>query len=210
MKHGFRILLLLLLTASGLHAQDVYTSSGRPQRRNAASRDARKGFDPDKLVYGGGLSLGFGTVTNLGISPIVGYRITDRAVAGIGLGYQYFRYKNAYQNPQTGSYENYNQHVFTPSVFGRYLLFDNFFVQAEYEYNFISYNRLAYDPNGSGNVVNLTERVRVPALPAGIGYRQPVTDRSSFLIMALYDVLQNELSPYGKQVFFRFGFNVGF
>lgn len=209
MKKGFLTLLLALL-AAGLHAQDVYTSSGRPQRRNASSRTTKKGFDPDRLVFGGGLALGFGSVTNLGISPIVGYRITDRAVAGIGLGYQYFRIKDAYQNPQTGTYENYNQHVFTPSVWGRYLVFDNFFVQAEYEHNFISYNRLAFDPAGTGNVVNLTERISVPALLAGVGYRQPLSDRTSFLIMALYDVIQDEFSPYGKQIIFRFGVNVGF
>jgi hypothetical protein len=203
-------ILVLLLSTWALHAQDVYTSSGRPQRRAASSRDEKKGFDPDRLVFGGGLSATFGDVTNVGISPVIGYRITDKFSAGIGIGYQYTRYKNFLVNPSTYQYENLKINIFTPSVWARYLVFDNFFVHGEYEQNFVSYNDYRNSTSTPGAVEGYTAHLSVPAAPVGVGYRQPITDRSSLLMMALYDVLQNDYSPYGKQVFFRFGFNVGF
>ena len=46
----------------------------------------------DRLFFGGGFGLTVGSVTHVDISPMVGYRITDRFSAGIGLSYQYYKY----------------------------------------------------------------------------------------------------------------------
>ncbi len=208
-------LLVVILICIGFSAssQEVYTSSGKPA--NARKRQQEeKGFDASKLIFGGGLALGFGTVTNLGISPVVGYRITDNFAAGISLGYQYNRIKNFWsiQDPVTGAYKNihYKASILSGGVWTRYVVWQNIFAHAEYEHNLLTYNEPAYDQNGSGNIVEKKTKLDAPALLLGGGFRQPMTENSSFVISALYDVLQHEYSPYGNQLFFRFGFNVGF
>ena len=208
----FRLSLLLLIlfsTAATTFAQRVYTSSGKPAKAQKNNSAESKGFDPDRLVFGGGLSAGFGTYTNIGISPIVGYRITDHFMAGVGLGYQYFRVRNGLVNPQ-GGYQDSKLNVFTPSVWARYAFLENFFAQAEYEYNAITYNDLAFDPNGSGNVITVNRKVSVPAVLVGGGLRQRITDRSSLLLTVLFNVYKSDIQIYPNGPIFRVGFNVGY
>lgn len=98
--------LMLCLGISFANAQEVYTSSGR----NVHAKKEKKvtGFDPSRLIIGGGIIASFGTgYTDAGISPIVGYAITDHFAAGIGIGYEYFSIQNAYYNQYTGVYDNY-------------------------------------------------------------------------------------------------------
>ncbi len=212
MRFRLSLLLLLLLAAtSNTFAQRVYTSSGKPVKaqKKTGAKGESTGFDPDKLVFGGGLSASFGTYTNVGISPIIGYRLTDNLMAGIGLGYQYLRIRDGLRSP-LGGYQDYKVHLFTPSVWGRFAFLENFFAQAEYEHNFISYNELAFDPGGSGNVVTVDRNVSVPAVLVGGGLRQRITDRSSLLLTVLYNVYKSDFQIYPNGPIFRVGFNVGY
>ena len=78
----------MVLVGYTASAQEVYTSSGRPA--NAKKKEEKqKGFDISRLVVGGGIGLGFGDITSISVSPMVGYRITDNFSAGVGFGYQY-------------------------------------------------------------------------------------------------------------------------
>ena len=44
-----------------------------------------------RLNFGGGVSgLSFGNPTSIGISPMVGYSLTNTSIVGVGLTYQYF------------------------------------------------------------------------------------------------------------------------
>jgi len=204
MKRIASLLALCILLVSVSNAQQTYNSSGG--RSNAQKKKKeQKGFDPQKLIFGGGLSLGLGTVTTLGVSPIIGYRITDRVSAGIGMGYQYMRIKDYY-----ASGYDYKASILYPSAWARCLVFRNFFVQAEFEHDFQTFNNYEFDPGGSGAVVTVKEKYDNNALLLGAGLRQPVTQNSSFVIMGLYDVIQDPNSPYLGQIDFRFGFNVGF
>ncbi len=209
----FRLSLLLFLfgTTSAALAQRVYTSSGKPAKaqKNRSGAGESKGFDPDRLVFGGGLSAGFGTYTNIGISPIVGYRFTDNLMAGIGLGYQYVRVRGVLANP-LGGYQDSKLHVFTPSVWARYAFLENFFAQAEYEYNAITYNDLAFDPNNSNNIITVNKHLNVPAVLVGGGIRQRITDRSSILLTVLFNVYKSDIQIYPNGPIFRVGFNVGY
>src|SRR6185437_14051202 len=84
--------LMVSLCISMASAQDVYTSSGRPQ--HAKKEQQQKGFDRDRLIFGAGAVVGFGNgYADLGVSPFVGYRFTDHLSAGVGLGYQYLKYQ---------------------------------------------------------------------------------------------------------------------
>jgi hypothetical protein len=49
----------------------------------------------DKLYFGGGLGFsGNSSWVTFSISPIVGYKITERLSAGVGISYQYTNYKD--------------------------------------------------------------------------------------------------------------------
>ncbi|RYD52961.1 MAG: hypothetical protein EOP52_02090 [Sphingobacteriales bacterium] len=216
MKYAKFVLFCVLLLPTLLRAQDVYTSSGKPIGQKRANPPEKMGFNPDRMVYGGGLSLGLGggggySAFQIGISPFAGYRITDRFLAGVGLGYQYQSVKNAFQNPSTGQLYPARYHFITPSIWARYGIFESIFLQGELEYNLLNYNELAFD--ASGNVVNQRKNVSGPALLLGGGFRQPISERASFMISVLYNVLHNSgYNPYqySNNLVFRTGIIIGY
>jgi len=219
------ILLALVGIASwgSAAAQETYNSSGGAAKyRN----QEKKGFDVNKLIFGGGLGFGMGNGSiSFGISPVVGYRITDNFSAGVSLGYQYFRVKDYIPvlNHRTAQYDmyNFNSSMFSAGVWGRYLIWENLFAHVEFENNYSTYKDYFSDQNGV-----YTERINqyVPCLLLGGGFRQPISDNASFVVMALYDVLQNipgntrvdqqgnkySISPYARRLDFRIGLNIGF
>ena len=208
------LILMMVLVGYTASAQEVYTSSGRPA--NAKKKEEKqKGFDISRLVVGGGIGLGFGDITSISVSPMVGYRITDEFSAGVGFGYQYLRVKNFFEvedfnTPGIYHYFDYKATITSASVWARYLVLQNLFAQAEYEHNFMSYTEPRFSPTGSGEVVNTKVKYNAPSLLLGVGFRQPITENSSLYIMGMYDVLQDKYSPYYGRIFPRIGFNIGF
>lgn len=217
------ILLCLLCLSLGVSAiaQETYTSSGRPV--NAKRKEKKQqGFDRDRLIFGGGMGLGFSNVsTNLAVSPILGYAITEKWSAGLGLGFQYFSVRDYWMviDGVTGDfqYKPLRSTLFSGSVWTRYLVFDNIFAHAEIEYNHMAYKSYRTG-NSSEPIVTIKNNLSAPSLLLGAGIRQPVSDRASLILMALYDVLSrpndpdnpNRLNPYGNRIFFRGGFTIGF
>ena len=90
------------------------------------------------------------------------------------------------------------------------MIFTNLFVHAEYEHNFMSFTDYRFDLNGNGTIESYKLKYNSPALLLGLGYRQPVSDNASFVILALYDVIQDKYSPYYRRIDLRIGLNVGF
>jgi hypothetical protein len=222
-----RILLaaLLCISFAGVQAQETYNSSGKPGKASYKQNQNKKGFDVNRLVFGGGLGLTFGTITNIYVAPSIGYRFTDNFAAGITLGYNYYREKNAFEVPNLhhGGTKavNITQSIYSGSVWGRYIIIPNLFVQAEFEMNnwdFYTRPTNGYQYDKDGWAIIPKDRITVPSLLLGAGFRQPVGDYSSFFIMAMYDVIQdatkdangNKQSPYANRVDFRIGFNIGF
>lgn len=214
MKKIFLSLLCCLIGFAAM-AQEVYSSSGRPVTENERNgkREREKGFDPSRMIYGGGFVFGIGGgVTNLGLSPIIGYAITDKFSAGIGIGYQYYKAKNVpvvdASNSPVG-YFDLKTSIYTGNVWARYLIFQNVFVHLQPEVNSLEkFGDVTYDPSGAFQVAK--ERIMVPSLLVGLGLRQPVSDRVSLLATALYDVLQEPNSPYRNTIDLRIGVAVGF
>lgn len=206
---------MLCLAAAGFNtmAQEVYSSSGRPvnEKNKFADEEEPRGFDPSKLIFGGGFVFGIGGgVTNLGLMPVVGYRFTDKFAAGIGLGYQYYKVKDAFAEVDAQGNVirtiDYKTSIYKGSIWARYVIFRNLFIHLEPEMN--SLEKPPYlDAN---NNLQLHDRILVPSLLAGAGLRQPISDRVSFVAMILYDVLQEPYSPYLNTIDVRIGINVGF
>lgn len=179
MKNAFYIICISLLSITSSVAQE---SDG--------------GFDKEKLFFGGGLSLQFGTITFIDIQPMVGYRVSDKLAVGVGLIYQYVkddRYQQAY---------GYSSEYYTlgGKIFGRYFIFDNFFAHAEYQL----LNVEDYD-----FTFNSTRRTNIDIFFVGGGFRQPLGPRSSFFAAILWDVIEDGRSPY-QNPYFQIGFSAGF
>lgn len=152
----------------------------------------------DRIFVGGGVTLSFGTVTALGASPIVGFRITDKLSAGVGFDYVYLKDKRF--SPA------YETSIYGGNVFGRYTIWRTLFTQAEY--GFTSWEAFIYDASINTYVVR---RINVPSLLLGGGLAQPIGRNSAFVIMALYDVLHNPPYSYNPSpLTFKAGVNIGF
>lgn len=202
MKHIVSVL-LLCLGISSVSAQEVYTSSGH----NVRAHKEKKGYDPSRLIIGGGFIAGFATgYTDAGLSPIVGYRFTKNLSAGVGLGYEYFSEK--YSDYSNDLY-SYKSNIIYPSVWGRYMIFRNFFAEADFEYDIVNQNSSIFDGTST---IKETSTDGLPAVLLGVGIRQPIAGRVSIVAEVLYDVIQSNeyINPYYGEPIFRIGVCAGF
>ena len=206
-------LILILLLFTGIFtssAQEVYSSSGKTGYYKKMKK--QKGYDPSKLVIGGGLNAGFSSgEVSVGISPFIGYRFADNFLAGVGLGYQYYKY--LFFSDQ--NYNNYyaTENIVYPSVWARYFVWKNIFADATLEYDFISQVVPIDDNPGSANygiLMPTKSTFAVPCLLMGVGYKWSLGGRVSFFLEGMYDVLQQPNSPYVGQFIPRAGVSAGF
>ncbi len=103
------------------------TTFGQDTRKKKSQNDLA-----DKLWYGGGFGLGLSSGTfALELSPMVGYRLTDRLSTGVRIPLEY-TYAKLTANDGLGL--NYNNLDWGLGVFSRYKLFWNIFAHAEYNY----------------------------------------------------------------------------
>lgn len=182
--------LLLLLVA---------TSSFAQSRKGDSYDNSLKGTPlKERIVVGGGLGLSFGSQQDfLSISPLIGYRVTERMLAGTGITYRYTKYK--YYSPAL----TLNDYGFNP--FLRYTVFNGIFLQTEYEY-------LNYEfPVTNDESIRQTYN----SFLAGGGFFQPIGDKATFYVLALYnfsyqDVQPGQYTPYSSPLILRGGITVGF
>ncbi|MBS1783743.1 MAG: hypothetical protein JSS78_11810 [Bacteroidetes bacterium] len=211
------VFILAMYSAS---AQEVYTSSGKApgvKRKELERKNKKKEIhkvDASRLVVGG--TIGFGMADNViafNVAPMIGYRITDKLAAGFGFGYQYFRQKDALYLQDLnghGSYFDFKANMISGSVWVRYLILQKLFAHAEYEHNFFTFDDYRYDQQGTGTIETFKQRLNVPCLLLGVGYRQPIAENASLYLMGFYDVLQRDFSPYRGGIQPRIGFTIGF
>jgi hypothetical protein len=158
---------------------------------NSAFAQQNKEPVQNRFVFGGGLGLQFGTITLIDISPMVGYKITENFIAGLGFTYQYYR--------DTRWVPVYETNIYGGSVFARYYVFRDFFAHAEYQ--LLNYE-VYHWPSGD------KERVTVPAYLIGGGYRQWLGPNVSVNILILFNLNETIDSPYTNPIF-RVGIGVG-
>ena len=156
--------------------------------------EPKRGFDKEKLFFGGNFGLSFGSYTLINVSPQAGYRFNKHVAAGAGINFIYTSSK------YFGFRENYG--VAGLNIFGRFYPIEQIFIQAQPEMNY-TWGKQKYD---GGNEVKLDGKF-VPSLLAGAGVAIPMGRNGAFLIMVQYDVIQNSRSPYGNNPFFSVGFN---
>jgi hypothetical protein len=149
----------------------------------------------DRIYVGGGFGLNGGSDTwgnkyfTFSLSPVIGYMITPNFSAGSGISYTYLGYSSPV---------NVTIHQYGISPFVRYNI-KQFFGQLEY--NVIS----------TPLYIDQSNRKTYDRLLAGIGISQPVGDRTSLNLVAMYDLIYSNdrtqspfASPWVFRVFFTF------
>ena len=161
----------------------------------------------DRLFFGGNFGLQLGTVTNIEVSPIIGYKITPRLSGGLGIRYEF--YKDSRNIP---GYIPFETNILGGNLFSRYILIQNIeeviglglnasiLVQAEYE--LLSLERQYFE------VPSTLDEGRFPlhSVLLGGGLYQPVGRRSGLVLMVLWNLNQTASSPYSNPII-RLGFN---
>jgi hypothetical protein len=178
-----KLLLYIVLFLSFAGSLSSFAQDSSMIRKHPPKKDFM-----DKVFVGGNLGLQFGTITFADISPLVGYRFTDKISAGVGATYQYYHYKDRYYDFETN--------VYGGRVFGRYNFTDYLFGHVEYEY----LNLEAFDFN--------RRRVDVGSLLAGGGYYQQISDNAGVVAMMLFNFTESAYTPYSNPIF-RIGIMVG-
>lgn len=183
---------VLLLSLAMIIAAQAQDSTAYVQEEPAKKAIPLK----DRIWFGGGIGLSFGTVTAVQLDPLVGiYLDRPRKVsAGLGPSYTYYQ-DNRYAPPFKLS--SYGYRVFT-----RYRVIEQAFLHAEF---------LHLNTEPFYNWDNNLGRIWVPHLLVGAGYVQPISPRSSFYIQVLFEVLQDPNSIYyATGPIFSGGVGIGF
>lgn len=185
-----RKVLSLFLAAFVIHAAHAQDSTAYVRESPAEKPIPFK----DRLWFGGGIGLSFGTVTAVQLNPLVGVQLDRAQKLSVGLGPSYAYYRD---NRYTPAYElsNYGYRIFS-----RYRVIEQAFLHAE----FLHMNTQSFFDNHTG-------RIWVPHLLLGAGYVQPIGGRTSFYLQVLFEVLQDPYSVYfGLGPIFSGGVGVGF
>ena len=156
----------------------------------------------ERLYFGGGLGLGFGNTTFINVSPLVGYRITERFSAGIRVKYQYFKYKQEFIGTNGAVIkQNFQSNIYGGGVFSRFFVSNNIFLHGEYENLSVQF----------GDRFGNKTREWIPSAFLGGGYAYPIGGRAIFSITALYNVLYDEFkSPYASPLDIQAGISLSY
>lgn len=135
----------------------------------------------ENLFFGGNLGASFGATTYLHVSPVVGFRFSDKFSVGLRGSYQYFKSRN------------WEFSIYGGGIFSRYVVFRNIYAHVEYQ------------PLNVQKLTSDHERMWIHGVLAGGGYRQPLGSNGYAHIEILYDLNETIYTPYDNPMI-RIGF----
>lgn len=186
---GCHMVFLLLLSASTAVAQGPEANTKKPKDPRPFS---------ERVWFGGGIGLSFGTVTAVQLDPMVGYKIDQGGKLSVGLGGSYWYFRDNRFVPA------YDFKAYGYRTFSRYRVIEQAYLHAEFLHMNVEANRFT-------TFSEIQPRVWVPHLLLGAGYVQPLGSRSSIFIQVLFDVIQDPNSIYFNQgPIFSGGVGIGF
>jgi len=186
------LLVVFLFGSLMSFAQYENTSGNKQQDKKQDKSQPLKKPKLNRWFAGGVLGAGFSSYSSyVEVAPIVGYKVTPDFHVGTRLTYIYNSYVINYGlvNEQRVNLNHYGGSLFARYVFLRFLM-------AHAEYEMLSFDY--YD-----------DREWINSLFLGGGFYQNFGGRSFASFLILFNVLDNEHSPYTNPIF-RIGFGVGF
>jgi hypothetical protein len=136
----------------------------------------------ERTVVGGSLGLGLSSSNGAGmfygaITPLVGYRVTDRISAGVGFNYTYYKSRL------------YEEQFYAGIAWARFGLFNGLFACAEIN----QVNAPVYSIGGYA-------RETFPLFLVGGGISQGIGHGLGTYFQIMYDVTEEARSPYGPLI----------
>jgi len=198
MKYVIFVLLLTGFVFCSVYAEEnTLTKSTTSSSQTTQSPSAES-----RWYYGGNIGFSFwNDYFYLGVYPLVGYKVTPKLSLGAKIGYAYIS-DDRYEPFPALNTSNYGA-----SIFSRYRIIPQLYAHAEFAY-------WSYENISSFNTVNNTyntERYWVPYLLLGGGYSQNIGPNVWLFAEVLFDVINDENSPYESgEPFISFGAGVGF
>ncbi len=181
------LLMILLLASPAAFANDDDESDVRDLPRK------------ERIVVGGNIGLQISNInTMVIISPMIGYRLTNRLTPGLGLTYQYYRDRG------WGNLAGFTAvtHIYGGNLFLRYHILPQLFAHVEYEaLNLDSQMGWQINPDNEARFWEYNYLV-------GAGYRVPISERAFINLMILYN-LNDSSVVYFQNPIFRIGVSIG-
>ncbi|HQF43750.1 MAG TPA: hypothetical protein PK073_12640 [Ignavibacteriaceae bacterium] len=135
----------------------------------------------------------------ISVEPMLGYNFSSKFSSGIKAHYSFI--KENYKNR-----DNFTYHNFGGSLFMRYSPVPQGYLHAEFaftNYEHHTYNQISQRYE--------SERLWVPFVLLGAGYRQPIGSNATAYAEILFDILQDKNSPFKKwEPIVHVGVAVGF
>jgi len=151
----------------------------------------------EKLTYGGNIGLTFGNQTVIELAPMVGYRVTEKFMVGLGVNYFYYRFRGNLAINNVISPYSFEANLYGGRAILQYVIIPQAFLYFEQE----MMNTQYIDRNDG-----LTKRTWLANPLAGVGYRQSVGGWSAMNIMVLYNLnYQPNFSFYPSPWIIRVG-----
>jgi hypothetical protein len=186
----------------------------------AQSRDVDEAFEQKgiahKLWYGGGFTLGFSGTTNasvfqIGITPMVGYKLTDNLSVGPRIGITYQHIKGDSRDITTGelAIKSTGLTEYIAGVFARYKVFNQFFAHVEAEYRsseFVLSDGTFLAADGD-DLATVRQDEFQPIV--GVGYNSSGGGPWGYEIMLLYrtNIPEDDIrSPFDLRIGFTYNF----
>lgn len=147
----------------------------------------------EKVYYGGYANVSIGQYSRIGFEPLIAYKLFPKFSVGAKLRYEYVRDKRYDITHQSSNYG--------VSVFARRRFLKRLYAHIEYA----EMNYKLYDAIGA------SDRYWVSFLFLGGGVSLPISKNASLNAEALWDLIQDQHSPYKTvQPFFNVGIGIGF
>jgi hypothetical protein len=153
-----------------------------------------------RMFFGGNFALQFGTVTNIEISPLVGFWVLPNVAVAAGPNFSF--YKDSYYNIK---YQNYGVRGYV-----QYLIFrdlDKFIPLGIHTGIFLHLEdeMLSLDPDYWPSTPVSSNRTNINTLLGGVGLSQQIGPRSSINFMVLWTLTDSGYEVYSNPVI-RIGF----
>jgi len=165
----------------------------------------KSGFRKEKLFTGGSANIGFSNgATMLGITPQLGYSLTNWLDAGITFNLNYISQRDY------ATTDKIRQTTYGPGAFVRMFPVNFLFATAQYEYNTIHQKQMI-----SGQP-DIKTSVNANSLLLGAGYAagREKGNNTYYYLSIMWDVYGDTYSPYVDQLgrstpVIRAGYNIG-